>query len=327
VTDFFLGCDGGGTKTALAVITDEGTLAASLHAPTTYYLSSQAAGIAIVGEVLGDAVPAVCAQAGIAPDDLGYAFFGLPGYGEVRADIATLDAAAGSALGHDRFRCDNDMVCGWAGSLGGADGINVISGTGSMTYGRRREEGLRVGGWGELFGDEGSGYWIGVRALRAFSKMSDGRADRGPLHGVLTRALEIDTDIEAVELVLHRWHGARRPIAALSRAVGEAARAGDACAHTILADAAAELVGLVEATRRRLGFEPDELVPVSYSGGVFAMPEVQQGFVQGIAAIDARYEVRTPLYPPVVGAALYAATLAGRPLGADALQRLRSVGD
>jgi N-acetylglucosamine kinase-like BadF-type ATPase len=325
VTDFFLGCDGGGTKTALAVVTDEGALAASLHAPTTYYLSAQHGGIEIVADVLGEAVPAVCAKAGIAAADLAYAFFGLPGYGEVLGDVATLDAAPRQALGHDRFRCDNDMVCGWAGSLGGADGINVISGTGSMTYGRRGDAGLRVGGWGEVFGDEGSGYWIGIRALRAFSKMSDGRLDRGPLHDVLTRTLELHSDVELIELVLHKWRGARGPIAALSRAVGEAARAGDACAHTILAEAAAELVGLVDTTRRRLGFAPDETVAVSYSGGIFTMPEVRQGFRHGIDAVDARYQVSAPLYPPVLGAALYAATLAGTPLDDAARQRLRSV--
>ena len=78
-------------------------------------------------------------------------------------------------LGHDRYSCDNDMVCGWAGSLAGEDGINVISGTGSMTYGERQGVGHRVGGWGELFGDEGSAYWIAAQGLNAFSRMSDGR--------------------------------------------------------------------------------------------------------------------------------------------------------
>ena len=255
MTDFFLGCDGGGTKTDLVVVTGEGRLAASLHAPSTYYLSSRSRGIDLVGEVLDEAVPAVCSQAGIAPGDVRFAFFGLPGYGEVRADVPRLDAAVARALQHGRFRCDNDMLCGWAGSLAGADGINVIAGTGSMTYGRRAGAGVRVGGWGELFGDEGSGYWIGIRALRAFSKMSDGRAERGPLHDVLRRDMALDADIDLVGLVLHQWQGARQQIAALAPAVREAALSGDRCAQAILTAAAAELVGLVDATRRRLGFK------------------------------------------------------------------------
>lgn len=321
---YYLGCDGGGTKTALVIVTDAGDVVTTREAPTVYYLTAREHGIDVVGTVLGDAVPAVCADAGITAGDLAFAFFGLPGYGEVRADVPRLDAMVHRALGHDRFACDNDMVCGWAGSLGGADGVNVISGTGSMTYGRRGANGVRVGGWGELFGDEGSGYWIGIRALRAFSRMSDGRLGRGPLHDILARHLELDADIDVVDLVLHRWQGARRPIAALSRAVGAAARAGDACAHSILADAAAELVTLVEATRRRLGFAGDEAVPVSYSGGVFAMPEVLAGFTDGINALDATYRLAAPLHPPVVGAALYASMLAHTPLDEAARRQLRS---
>ena len=320
MTDFFLGCDGGGTKTDLVVVTGEGGLAASLHARSTYYLSAGSPGVGLVGEVLGEVVPAVCAQAGIVPGDLRFAFFGLPGYGEVRADVPHLDAAAARVLAHDRFRCDNDMLCGWAGSLAGADGINVIAGTGSMTYGRRAGAGARVGGWGELFGDEGSGYWIGIRALRAFSKMSDGRAERGPLYEVLCRDLALDADIDLVALVLHQWRGARQQIAALAPAVREAALAGDRCAQAILAAAAGELTDLVDATRRRLGFSPAEIVPVSYSGGIFAMPEVLAGFLAGIDARPASYRVQTPRYAPVIGAALYAATLAGVPLD-DAARR------
>jgi N-acetylglucosamine kinase-like BadF-type ATPase len=323
--DFFLGCDGGGTKTDLVVVTGEGRVAARLHAPSTYYLSSGSRGIELVSEVLDEAVSAVCSQAGIVPGDVRFAFFGLPGYGEVRADVPHLDAAAAQALQHGRFRCDNDMLCGWAGSLAGADGINVIAGTGSMTYGRRAGAGVRAGGWGELFGDEGSGYWIGIRALRAFSKMSDGRAERGPLYDVLRRNMALDADIDLVGLVLHQWQGARQQIAALAPAVREAAIAGDHCAQEILTAAAAELVGLVDATRRRLGFESGEVVPVSYSGGIFAMPEVLEAFLTGINALSVSYRVSRPRYAPVIGAALYAARLAGTPLDDAALRALPAI--
>jgi N-acetylglucosamine kinase-like BadF-type ATPase len=325
VTDFFLGCDGGGTKTDLAVVTGEGRLGGYLQAPSTYYLSSRSRGVELVGEVLDEAVPAVCAQARIAPGDVRFAFFGLPGYGEVRADVPRIDAAAAQALRHGRLRCDNDMVCGWAGSLAGADGINVIAGTGSMTYGRRAGTGVRVGGWGELFGDEGSGYWIGIRALRAFSKMSDGRAERGPLHDVLTRDLALDADMDLIGLVLHQWQGGRQQIAALAPAVREAAILGDHRAQAILTGAAAELAGLVDATRRRLGFTSGEAVPVSYSGGIFAMPEILASFMAGISALPASYRVRKPRFAPVIGAALYAAMLAGTPLDDAARHALPAI--
>jgi len=275
-------------------------------------------------DVLADGVATVCRAAEVSANELTYAFFGLPAYGEVRSAIPSIDAAVRAALGHDRFGCDNDMVCGWAGSLGGADGINVISGTGSMTYGEHAEDRALVGGWGELIGDEGSGYWIGAQGLRAFSQMSDGRRPPGPLLDVLRDRLGLEADLDLVDVVMHRWQGSRRQVAALSPVVVDAARAGDACAAEILADAGAELAALVEATRRRLGYSDGEAVPVSYSGGVFSAIEVRDAFTRALARSAADYRLSDPLYPPVVGAALYAARLAGTPLNDRARTALRS---
>lgn len=143
----YLGVDGGGSKTAFALIDDRGRILARATAPTSYYFND---GFDVVERVLAQGVSEVCAQAGCTSADIDAAFFGIPGYGEASADIARLDAVPARVLGHDRYRCDNDMVCGWAGSLACADGINVISGTGSMTYGERQGVGHRVGGWGEL---------------------------------------------------------------------------------------------------------------------------------------------------------------------------------
>ena len=86
---------------------------------------------------------------------------------------------------------------------------------------------MRIGGWGELFGDEGSAYWIAIRGLNAFSRMSDGRLPQGPLAGVLRRHLDAPSDLDVIDIVHNRWKGDRGPIAALSRQVAEAADLGD----------------------------------------------------------------------------------------------------
>lgn len=315
----FLGVDGGGTKTALCLVDSGGLVRASAQTRSSYYFSE---GIALVEQVLREGVSAVCSQAGIAAQDIRYAFFGLPAYGEVSADVPVLDAAPRAVLGHDRYACDNDMVCGWAGSLAGADGINVISGTGSMTYGERAGRRARVGGWGELFGDEGSAHWIAVRGLAAFSQMSDGRRPEGPLLAVLRTHLRLASDLDLVDVVLNRWKGGRSQVAALSRVVVQAADLGDDCARQILLDAGRELAAVVDATRRRLRFEPDDAVPVSYSGGMFTVDLVLDAFVAELAAVHDGYELRQPLHEPAVGAALHAARLAGTPLDDDALARL-----
>ena len=83
------------------------------------------------------------------------------------------------------------MVCGWAGSLGAEDGINIVAGTGSIGYGQRGSVSARAGGWGEAFSDEGSAYWIAMQGLNAYSRMSDGRLPKGPLHTLINEALNL----------------------------------------------------------------------------------------------------------------------------------------
>jgi N-acetylglucosamine kinase-like BadF-type ATPase len=314
----YLGVDGGGTKTALCLLREDGRVAARARAPSCYYFTE---GIDLVSRVLRQGIDEVCEMASITLADIRYAFFGLPTYGEVSADVSALDAAPGGILGHGRYACNNDMVCGWAGSLGGIDGINVISGTGSLTYGERAGTGIRVGGWGELFGDEGSAYWIAIKGLNAYSRMSDGRLPVGPLHETLRTHLALEADLDLVDVVLNRWRGGRSEIAALSRVVAGAAEEGDECAARILSEAADELAGLVDTTRRRLDFGPDQEVPVSYSGGVFNARPVVEGFEAALKHLHDGYELREPLYSPVVGAAIYAAKLAGEPLDVETIGR------
>jgi N-acetylglucosamine kinase-like BadF-type ATPase len=317
----FLGVDGGGSKTEFVLVDGDGRVRARVRGGSSYYFGE---GLDLVRRVLADGVARVTAEAGIEATDIDRAFFGLPGYGEVSADVAALDALPREVLGHARSTSDNDMVCGWAGSLAAADGINVISGTGSMTYGRRRGRGHRVGGWSELFGDEGSGYWVGIRGLNAFTRMSDGRLPRGPLHELMRTRTGVGADLDLIDVVMNDWKGRRADIAALSTTVVAAAGQGDAVAERILADACRELVELVRATRTHLGFADDEVVPVSCSGGMFDAEPLRHGFREMLAAEPTPTDLRRPVLGPGVGAALYAATIAGTPLSAAAVDALRA---
>jgi N-acetylglucosamine kinase-like BadF-type ATPase len=317
----FLGVDGGGSKTAYLLLDDRGSTLAEYTGESTYYFDSR---IGIVEPALAAGVETVLERAGLVADDVDRAFFGLPGYGEARKDLDFLNALPANILGHSRYDCDNDMVCGWAGSLGAEDGINVISGTGSMTYGQRNGQGCRVGGWGELFGDEGSAYWIAVRALNLFSRMSDGRLPIGPLHSIVSERLNLRDDLDIVSLWVNRDGGRRAEIAGLSRAVSDAAQEGDLNARALLMNAADELATLVHTTRERLGYDIDDVVPVSFSGGVFASPIVRNSFATALDARSATYDLREPLFRPVVGAALYAAKRSGTPLSPSSLAVLAS---
>lgn len=306
----FLGVDGGGTKTRFVLIDGEGRALAKAQLGPAYHPQ---VGIDGVRRVLAEGVAQVLADAGMEADAVRYAFFGIPAYGEDSQLKSVLDAMPADALGHARYRCDNDMVCGWAGALGCADGINIVAGTGSMSYGQRNGEFARAGGWGEIFSDEGSAYWIGKLGLNAYSRMSDGRMPSGPLHAHFKRMLELEHDLDLCALVYGHWAGGRGQVARVSMLVAQAARLGDRAALRIYDEAGVELAQLADAARRTLGFEPDEPVPVSYSGGAYEAGDLLlKPFAAALAAAHPNFRLQAPLHEPDYGAALYALKLAAQ---------------
>ena len=316
----FLGVDGGGTKTAYALVDAEGLLRASHVGSTIDHL---AGGLDAARAHLKEGFETALAQAGATAREVRYAFFGLPAYGEDGGIAAALDAMPAAILAPDRYRCGNDMVCSWAGSLACADGISVIAGTGSMAYGVYADRQARCGGWGELIGDEGSAYWIAREGMNLFSRMSDGRAARGLLYGLVRERLGLADDLHLCAHIYDAGADRRDAFAQFARLVHEAAQSGDAEAAAIFTRGARELVACVVATHHALGVPADEALPVSHSGGVFDnAPAMVDAFRAGLAAAPAKLEYRAPRFPPDVGAALHAARLAGSPLSDPALERL-----
>ena len=319
----YLGVDGGGTKTALVLLDSEGTVRATHLARGSYYLTI---GVEGLGTLLVEAVNAVMAKAGASAEDVDFAFFGLPAYGEDTALIGPLSRLPERCLPAGHYLCGNDMICGWAGSLLCRDGISIVAGTGSICYGERKGRIARCGGWGELFSDEGSAYWIACRGLNLFSRMSDGRAAKGPLHGIVREHLKISEDLDLCAHVFSQLGGDRARIAQLSKWVTQAAAAGDAQAAAIVREAAEELALMVDATRRQLEFAATEPVAVSYSGGVFdnVGDLLLAHFTTALQAFRPGYRVSEPVLPPAIGAALYAAKRRDKPLSDAAIERLRA---
>jgi N-acetylglucosamine kinase-like BadF-type ATPase len=304
----FLGMDGGGTKTAFVVVDEHGEVVARDRQPGAYDMEH---GAEHVSGIIAAGLAGLHASAGITPGDIAFAAFGIPGYGERSSEVPALDAAPAALLGHDRYVCVNDMVGGWAGAHGGADGINVVAGTGSIAYGERDGVGHRVGGWSELFGDEGSAYWIGAHGLQAFTRMADGRAERGPLYDRMRARLGVTVDLDVIGVVVGEWAGDRPRIADLSKTVVEAADAGDAAASRIVDRACDELTELAVTIRTALGWPDDEPVPVSWSGGVFRADRVRAGFLERLDRAAGAFRPTEPLHDADVGTALYALRRSG----------------
>jgi N-acetylglucosamine kinase-like BadF-type ATPase len=310
----YLGVDGGGSKTRFLLIDATGKVLASHLEGPAYYLEI---GLDALRGMLARGVSATLQEGGVAPSGLTFAFFGLPAYGEDRALLAALDAAPLSVLAGKQFRCGNDMVCGWAGALACEDGINVVAGTGSIAYGEYQGRNARAGGWGELFSDEGSAYWLAREGLTLFSRMSDGRAARGPLHAMVRRHFALTDDLDLCAAIYGKSVEQRSEFAQLSRLVAEAAFAGDQAAQALFTRAAAELADIVDAVRAGLDAPPAAVLSVSTSGGMFALRDLVLAPLQTALSEGARrYRLVPARLPPHAGAALYAAKLCGTPLGA-----------
>jgi N-acetylglucosamine kinase-like BadF-type ATPase len=181
-------------------------------------------------------------------------------------------------------------------------GIALISGTGSLALGRsadgRRD---RVGGWGYLLGDEGSGYSIAVAGLRAAARAADGRAEQTVLLSRYMERFGILTPAEFIESV----YGAalsREQLAAHCDVVFEAAP-NDDVARQILNTAGSELAEMVTILARKLGFEAGEY-RLGVAGGVLLNQPALRADVIGKIGIRPERVVDVPC--PVAGALVMA---------------------
>jgi N-acetylglucosamine kinase-like BadF-type ATPase len=155
-------------------------------------------------------------------------------------------------------------------------GVALISGTGSLAFGRNaRGDTARVGGWGYRFGDEGSGYALAIAGLRAAARSADGR---GPETCLLTRFqkhLAAENPLELIE-VLYDRHATQRTFADLAPLVFEAASAGDRVAMELVTAAASDLAELVAAVVRCLSLPTVDL-PLALAGSLLLKSDLLRG--------------------------------------------------
>jgi N-acetylglucosamine kinase-like BadF-type ATPase len=318
----FLGVDGGGSKTAFLLLNEAGQILARHIEGSAYHPE---VGVDSVRSMFAKGCGATVVLAGLRLADINFAYFGIPAYGEDSRLQTLLDALPSEALPSARYRCGNDMVCAWSGSLAGDDGLNVVAGTGSIVYGEYQGTGARAGGWGELFSDEGSAYWIAREGLGLFSRMSDGRSTRGKLYELYRTHFNLDDDLDICAAIYGADAMQRSQFSQLAKLVTSAALAGDELARQIFIRGAGELADMIDAARSRLKAPDTLLLPVSYSGSVFEAQELcLMPLRQKLSQSRFAYRLVPPRLPPDAGAALYAAKLGGHALRREALEYLET---
>jgi len=260
---YVIGIDGGGTATRALLLDERGTELGRGDAGPSL---ADRDGCPVEIEALAAAAERAGRQAGVALPVAGLCA-GLAGVGreEERADVEAALAARGIA---SQTRVVTDAEAALYDAFADGPGILVISGTGSIAWGRA-EDGrqARAGGWGPLIGDEGSGYDIGLRGLRAVLRAADGRGSETELSAQFAARLATAGPDD-----LLRWtaRAAKSEIAGLAPLVCEAAGAGDPVAAAIVGGAIAALTNHVAALLTRLG--PWSALPGLALGGGLLSP-------------------------------------------------------
>ena len=289
----YVGIDAGGSTT-VCLVGDRATVlgrgVAGAGNPSTVGVDGFRAAIASAAEVAARDLPAA---------RVAMAWLGVAG-SEQPALRAQLVGIATSVLGAERVEVSHDGRLLLA-AAGVEHGVGLVAGTGSSAYGRGADgRELSVGGWGHLLGDEGSGYDIAVRALRAVTAAIDGRGPRTELAGILAKRLGENDPRELRERVYPA--PAVTEIADLAEAVLEVADT-DAVAAGIVDGSARELAALVDACANGLGHDPQARIPVVLAGGLLTPGSaVHRRLVLRLGQPPHRYQPITPTREPAAGA-------------------------
>lgn len=232
----------------------------------------------------------------------------LPAYGEVERLSEQQREAIASSFPKARQLVLNDVDAAHFGAFAGQPGILILSGTGSMAWARNAAGlSVRVGGWGDVIGDEGSSYWIGRAALSLVSQCLDGRAAPTALAKAIFAFLGLDDSdpLNALGGWASELKNPRADIAGLSVLVDRVAADGDVGAKQLIEQAAAELAKHIQAISPHC----DGTADWTYAGGTFASSTLLAALEQRIGRPAAE-----PKLPPIGGALLAAAQLLDWPV-------------
>ncbi|RIK75460.1 MAG: hypothetical protein DCC67_15285 [Planctomycetota bacterium] len=301
MSDRFAICvDGGGTKTdAWLVRFDARGTAHVLGRGRGASSNPRAVGLEIALHNLGAAIDAAWADAKLGSFTVDVALLALSGAGhQSMRDKIALWADRRQLATTVRFEHDVEPVlaegtpAGWGAAL--------IVGTGSAAIGvSPGGQRLVVGGWGYHYGDEGSAYWIGRRALEAVARAADGRAQPTAITAAVLERLQV-SEPRAMLGALEQTGNVRGAIASLADCVERSAGEGDAVALHIVHDAADELAAMVGTLVEQL--QLGRSFPLALAGGVICGSERLRVRLMGrLSALSLKPDPVTTVAQPVAG--------------------------
>lgn len=295
--NYFIGIDGGGTKTAFACMDENNQVVYQATYESCHILQvTRERAIAILQKGIEEMVAhfpqltknntIICA--------------GLAGYGKDQQLRQEIEIICKQSFKGYPFMICSDADIALYGALKGKDGILLIAGTGSIGLARKDKQLFRSGGWGYQLGDEGSAYWMARQLLQIFTKQVDGRLPESSLKHYLCEQLGLQDPYEIIRLLSSPKFQQRDEIAKLSLYLYELAKRKDPYALEIYECAAKELAQIANTLA---DYFKDE-VCLSYAGGVWKSKDfLLKPFYK---YINQKIKVNPPIASPVIGACYYA---------------------
>lgn len=310
----FSGIEGGATKTVCVVGSEEGMLIGVGYGGPSNYLT---AGIETTRKSLTEAVDSALTASGLhRPIETTYA--GLAGVGLLPLPQIIEDTVK-EAIGSSEVFINSDGYVALYGAYAGRLGMILVSGTGSVAMGLDESKGFaRVGGWGHILGDEGSGFHLGLEGLRVVARAHDGLSPPTLLTRRALDFLQMEQIEELVRVFYLEGIGKER-LAMFSTEVIEAAAKSDQVAIDIVNEECKSLKRMVEVLKGRLRLSNPRLV---LSGGLFENSEwFRRRFIEELGD---EVEIVEPLFRPVTGAFMLALTSSSVQLTSDVIQNIQS---
>lgn len=311
----YIGIDGGGSKTELVIGDSFGNVIKRAVGD-----SSNISSIGIpkarenMEKLLGHSLESVDNR------EIDYISVCTPGIKEYWKDIGFLREFSGNR----KAFIAGDEENAFYGALAKDAGIVVLSGTGSFATGiNRKNEKLTVGGWGPLLGDEGSGYYMGIKAIKAAISRYEGSGPDTLLLRNVLECFEIN-DINLLKSVVYRDGLPTKKIASLSRAVLAGAKAGDRVCLDIINDSAEQLYKMAELIIKKLKMT-DAQYDLCLTGGIGNFGDYI--FVPLTNRVNVKYKnikVVKPQFSPAVGSLIIAYMKSGIELTEILKDNLRS---
>lgn len=226
--------------------------------------------------------------------------FGLTGYSQSMADALRKKFSTRNC----EITIVDDKVLALEGSLGGENGIVVYAGTGSFAITRDSSGDIVTSGnMGYILGDEGGGFYIAHKAIRAFIRSIDGRGESSKLTEEIGRRLMKMYRASNLSELFYRLYSKRIDvgrIAKLTSIVTKLAEKGDEQSLEIIRDAVNELVLMAYAVAKRAGLLNKPFL-LTYSGNVFNSSIFTKIFREEVSKSFPYAKVVEPILPPVLG--------------------------